>query len=167
MVGPAMLQRSSKPSLVPVTPHGASQALHALHYAQHSDNLRIEIAAARVLDAYCQGRLIAAEDVADTTDFLVAAERAGGMKYDITSLEHGFRVSVVSEVSDEEWPVDDFASLAEAHAFANGMRMIDDLSRRAYLACFLPNTVERHGDAEAARRRAVARALTSAEAMRR
>ena len=161
-----MVRRSCKRP-IRVTPHSASQALHALHYAQHSDNLRIEIAAARVLDAYCQGRLIAAEDVADTTDFLVAAERAGGMKYDITSLEHGFRVSVVSEVSDEEWPVDDFASLAEAHAFANGMRMIDDLSRRAYLACFLPNTVERHGDAEAARRRAVARALTSAEAMRR
>ena len=99
-----MVRRSCKRP-IRVTPHSASQALHALHYAQHSDNLRIEIAAARVLDAYCQGRLIAAEDVADTTDFLVAAERAGGMKYDITSLEHGFRVSVVSEVSDEEWPV--------------------------------------------------------------
>jgi len=99
-----MVRRSCKRP-IRVTPHSASQALHALHYAQHSDNLRIEIAAARVLDAYCQGRLIAAEDVADTTDFLVAAERAGGMKYDITSLEQGFRVSVVSEVSDEEWPV--------------------------------------------------------------
>jgi hypothetical protein len=168
-----MVRRSRKPSVVCVTPQGASQALHALHYAQHCDNLRIEIAAARVLDAYCQGRLIAAEDVADTTDFLSAAERAGGMKYDITPLEHGFRVSVVSEASDEEWPVDDFASLAEAHAFANGMRMIDALSLRAYLACFLPNTVKLHGDAQAARRRAVedravaARALTSAEAMRR
>ena len=74
---------------------------------------------------------------------------------------------MVSEASDEEWPVDDFASLAEAHAFANGMRMIDALSLRAYLACFLPNTVKLHGDAQAARRRAVARALTSAEAMRR
>ena len=95
------------------------------------------------------------------------------MKYDITSLEHGFRVSVVSEASDEEWPVDDFASLAEAHAFANGMRMIDALSRRAYLACFLPDTVKRHRRRETARRRVVehravaARALTSAEAMRR
>ena len=150
-----MVRRSRKPSVVCVTPQGASQALHALHYAQHSDNLRIEIAAARVLDAYCQGRLIAAEDVADTTDFLVAAERAGGMKYDITSLEHGFRVSVVvSETSDAVWPVDDFASLAEADAFANGMRMIDALSLRAYLACFLPNAMKLHGDAEAAQQRA-------------
>ena len=67
-----MLQRSSKPSLVPVTPHGASQALQVLHAARHADNLRIEIAAARVLDAYCQGRLVAAEDVADVDDFLSA-----------------------------------------------------------------------------------------------
>ena len=67
-----MLQRSSKPSLVPVTPHGASQALHALHSARHADNLRIEIAAARILDAYCQGRLVAADDVADVDDFLSA-----------------------------------------------------------------------------------------------
>ena len=55
---------------MPVTPHGASQALHALHAARHADNLRIEIAAARVLDAYCQGRLVAAEDDADVDDFL-------------------------------------------------------------------------------------------------
>ena len=126
-----MIRRSSKPFLVSVTPHGASEALHALHYARHADNLRIEIAAARVLDAYCQGRLIAAEVITDTDAFLSAAERAGGMKYDITSLEHGFRVSVVSEVSDEEWPVDDFASLAEAYSFANRMRMIDALCRCA------------------------------------
>ena len=99
-----MVRRSRKHP-VHVTPQGASRALHALHFVRQADNLRIEITAARVLDAYCQGRLIAAEDVADTTDFLVAAERAGGMKYDITSLEQGFRVSVVSEVSDEEWPV--------------------------------------------------------------
>ena len=72
LVGPDMLQRSSTPSLVPVTPHGASQALHALHSARHADNLRIEIAAARVLDAYCQGRLVAAEDVADVDNFLSA-----------------------------------------------------------------------------------------------
>ena len=168
-----MVRRSRQPSFVCVTPSSASRALQALHRAQQADNLRIEIAAARVLDAYCQGRLVPAEDITDADAFLFAAERAGATKYDITPLEHGFRVSVVSEVSDEEWPVDDFASLAEAHAFANGMRMIDDLSRRAYLACFLPNTVERHGDAQAARRRAVedravaARALTSAEAMRR
>ena len=149
-----MLQRSSTPPLVPVTPHGASQALHALHAARHADNLQIEIAAARILDAYCQGRLVTAADITDTDTFLSAAECAGGMKYDITSLEHGFRVSVVSEVSDEEWPVDDFASLAEAHAFANGMRMIDALSLRAYLACFLPNAMKLHGDAEAAQQRA-------------
>jgi hypothetical protein len=144
-----MVQRSRKPP-VPVTPHSAGRALQALHRARQVDNLRIEIAAARVLDAYCQGRLIAAEVITDTDAFLSAAERAGGMKYDITSLEHGFRVSVMSEASDEEWPVDDFASLAEAHAFANGMRMIDALSLRAYLACFSPNTVKLHGDAEAA-----------------
>ena len=125
-----MVRRSCKRP-IRVTPHSASQALHALHYAQHSDNLRIEIAAARVLDAYCQGRLIAAEDVADTTDFLSAAERAGGMKYDITPLEHGFRVRVVLEASNADWPIDDFPSLAEAYAFANTMRMIDAFSRRA------------------------------------
>jgi hypothetical protein len=68
-----MLQRSSKPFLVPVTSHGASRALQALHYVRrHADNLRVEIAAARVLDAYCQGRLVAAEDVADVDDFLSA-----------------------------------------------------------------------------------------------
>ena len=75
-----MVRRSRKPSVVCVTPQGASQALHALHYAQHCDNLRIEIAAARVLDAYCQGRLIAAEDIADADTFLVRdrAHRAAG-----------------------------------------------------------------------------------------
>jgi hypothetical protein len=46
--------------------------LHALHAARHADNLRIEIAAARILDAYCQGRLVTAEDVAEVDDFLSA-----------------------------------------------------------------------------------------------
>ena len=59
-------------SLVPVTSHGVSRALQALQYARRADNLRIEIAAARVLDAYCQGRLVTAEDVADVDDFLAA-----------------------------------------------------------------------------------------------
>jgi hypothetical protein len=44
------------PSVVRVTPHDASRALQALHHARDADNLRIEIAAARILDAYCQGR---------------------------------------------------------------------------------------------------------------
>src|SRR6516164_4499536 len=98
-----MIRGSSKPSLVPVTPRGASRALWALHCAQQTDNLRIEIAAARVLDAYCQGRLVAAEVITDTDAFLSAAERAGGIKYDITSLGHGFRVSVMLGTSDAGW----------------------------------------------------------------
>jgi hypothetical protein len=126
-----MVRRRSRKGHVPVTPHSASRALHALHCAQQADNLRIEIAAARVLDAYCQGRLVAAEVITDTDAFLSAAERAGGMKYDITPLEYGFRVSVVLETSNAGWPVDDFPSRAEAYAFANTMRMIDAFSRRA------------------------------------
>jgi hypothetical protein len=59
-------------SLVPVTSHGVSRALQALQYARRADNLRIEIAAARILDAYCQGRLVAGEDVAEVDDFLSA-----------------------------------------------------------------------------------------------
>jgi hypothetical protein len=46
--------------------------LHALHSARYADNLRIEIAAARILDAYCQGRLVAAEDIAEVDHFLSA-----------------------------------------------------------------------------------------------
>jgi hypothetical protein len=141
--------------------------LQALHRAQQADNLRIEIAAARVLDAYCQGRLVPAEDITDADAFLFAAERAGATKYDITPLEHGFRVRVVLEASNADWPIDDFPSLAEAYAFADTMQTIDAFSRGTYLACFLPNRVKLHGDAQAARRRAVARALTSAKAMRR
>ena len=67
-----MVRRRSRKGHVPVTPHSASRALHALHCAQQADNLRIEIAAARVLDAYCQGRLVAGEDVAEVDDFLSA-----------------------------------------------------------------------------------------------
>jgi hypothetical protein len=119
-----MVRRSRKQSVC-VTPLRASRALHALHYAQQADNLRIEIAAARVLDAYCQGRVVAAEVITDTDAFLSATEHTGGMKYDITSLEHGFRVSAVLEASNAGWPVDDFPSLAEAYAFASRMRMID------------------------------------------
>jgi hypothetical protein len=67
-----MFRTKSRKRPVRVTPHGASQALHALHYARHAGNPRIEIAAARVLDAYCQGRLVAGEDFADVDDFLSA-----------------------------------------------------------------------------------------------
>jgi len=74
-----MVRRSRKHP-VHVTPQGASRALHALHFVRQADNLRIEITAARVLDAYCQGRLIAAEDIADADTFLVRdrAHRAAG-----------------------------------------------------------------------------------------
>jgi hypothetical protein len=71
-----MVRRSCK-GPVRVTPHGAGRALWALHCAQQADNLRIEIAAARVLDAYCQGRLVAAEVVADADAFLSATEPSG------------------------------------------------------------------------------------------
>ena len=71
-MGPGMVRTRSRKRPVRVRPHGASQALHALHYARRAGNLRIEIAAARILDAYCQGRLVAAEDVADVDDFLSA-----------------------------------------------------------------------------------------------
>ena len=75
-----MVRRSRKHP-VHVTPQGASRALHALHFVRQADNLRIEITAARVLDAYCQGRLIAAEDIADADTFLVRvrAYRAAGV----------------------------------------------------------------------------------------
>jgi hypothetical protein len=66
-----------KPSIIRVTPHDASRAVRALRYAQRADNLRIEIAAARIVDAFCQGRLLAVDDVADVDDFLFAAESAG------------------------------------------------------------------------------------------
>ena len=64
--------------MVRVTPQGAGRALRALHCAQRADNLRIEIAAARVLDAYCQGRLVAAEDITDAEAFL--SERTSGLR---------------------------------------------------------------------------------------
>ena len=72
-----MVQRKSRKRPVRVTPHSASRALLALHCARQADNLRIEIAAARILDAYCQGRLIAAEVVADADTFLSATDRTG------------------------------------------------------------------------------------------
>jgi hypothetical protein len=74
-----MVRRSRKRS-VRVTPRSASRALQALHYARQADNLQIEIAAARVLDAYCQGRLIAAEVVADADAFPSATGRTGQLK---------------------------------------------------------------------------------------
>jgi hypothetical protein len=77
LAGRAMVQKSRKPSVVCVTPHGASQALRALHVAQRTDNLRVEIAAARVLDAYCQGRPAAVEDLVAAHNFLSATEAMG------------------------------------------------------------------------------------------
>jgi hypothetical protein len=66
---------SCNPSIVRVTPRDASRALQALHRA--GGNVRIEIAAARILDAHRQGRLIPVDDVADIDDFLAAAEPEG------------------------------------------------------------------------------------------
>jgi hypothetical protein len=58
-----MVRRSCNPSIVRVTPRDACRALRALHCA--GGNVRIELAAARILDAYCQGRLLGVDDVAD------------------------------------------------------------------------------------------------------